>query len=50
VRPHPPHPLRAGRGDTLADEVEVDLHVLRALMLHGVGGEVDHAEVAIVNG
>jgi hypothetical protein len=28
--------------DTLADEAEVDLHVLRALVLHGVGGGVDH--------
>jgi hypothetical protein len=36
--------------DTLTDEVEVDLHVLCALMLHEVGGEVDYAEVAIVNG
>jgi hypothetical protein len=25
--------------DTLADEVQVDLHVLRALILHGTGGE-----------
>jgi hypothetical protein len=31
--------------DTLADEVQVNLHVLRALMLHGIGGEVDHADV-----
>jgi hypothetical protein len=27
------------------DEVQVDLHVLRALMLHGIGGEVDCADV-----
>jgi hypothetical protein len=25
---------------TRADEVKVDLHMLRALMLHGFGGEV----------
>jgi hypothetical protein len=31
--------------DTLADEVEVDLHVLRALTLHEIGGEVDYADV-----
>jgi hypothetical protein len=30
--------------DTLADKVKVDLHVLRALVLHGVG-EIDHANV-----
>jgi hypothetical protein len=32
--------LRTGKNagsDTLADEVQVDLHMLRALMLHGVG-------------
>jgi hypothetical protein len=33
----------------LADEVQVDLHMLRALMLHGVGGEVDHADVVAVD-
>jgi hypothetical protein len=31
------------------DEVRVDLHVLRALMLHGVGGEVDYADVVAVD-
>jgi hypothetical protein len=35
--------------DTLADEVQVDLYVLRALMLHGVGGEVDRADVVAVD-
>jgi hypothetical protein len=29
--------------------VQVDLHVLRALMLHGIGGEVDRADVVIVD-
>jgi hypothetical protein len=29
--------------------VQVDLHVLRALMLHGVGGEVDRADVVAVD-
>jgi hypothetical protein len=33
----------------LADEVQIDLHVLRALMLHGVGGEVDCADVVAVD-
>jgi hypothetical protein len=32
-----------------ADEVQVDLHVLRALMLHGIGGEVDCADVVAVD-
>jgi hypothetical protein len=32
--------------DTLTDEVEVDLHVLRALVLHGIGG-VDHVDVVV---
>ena len=35
--------------DTLVDEVKVDLHMLRALMLHGIGGEVDHADVVAVD-
>jgi hypothetical protein len=32
--------------DTLADELQVDLHMLRALMMHGVGGEVDRTDIA----
>lgn len=36
-------------GDTPADEVEVDLHVIPVLVLHGVGGEVHRADVIIVN-
>jgi hypothetical protein len=35
--------------DTLADEVQVDLHMLRALMLHRIGGEVDGADVVAVD-
>jgi hypothetical protein len=35
--------------DTLADEVQVNLHVLCALMLHGIGGEVDRADVVAVD-
>jgi hypothetical protein len=31
------------------DEVKVDLHVLRALMLHKIGGEVDHVDVVTVD-
>jgi hypothetical protein len=50
--------LRSGRdvenaniadNDTLADEVEVDLHVLCVLMLHRIGGEVDRADVITVD-
>jgi hypothetical protein len=33
----------------LADEVQVDLHVLRMLMLHEIGGEVDGADVVAVD-
>jgi hypothetical protein len=29
--------------------VQVDLHVLRALMLHGIGGEVDGADIVAVD-
>jgi hypothetical protein len=36
-------------GNMFADEVHVDLHLLRALMLHRIGGEVDHADVAAVD-
>jgi hypothetical protein len=35
--------------DTLTDEVEVVLHVLRALMLHGIGGDVDHVDVVAID-
>jgi hypothetical protein len=36
-------------GDTLTDEVEVDLNMLGALMLDGVGGEVDRTDVVAVD-
>jgi hypothetical protein len=29
--------------------VQVDLHMFRALMLHRVGGEVDHADIVAVD-
>jgi hypothetical protein len=35
--------------DTLVDEVEVDLHVLRALTLHGIGGEVDRPDIVALD-
>jgi hypothetical protein len=31
------------------DKVQTNLHVLRALMLHGIGGEVDHIDVVVVD-
>ena len=36
-------------GDALADEVEVDLDMLRALVLDRVGGEVNRADVVAVD-
>ena len=36
-------------GNPLSDEVEVDLDVLGALMLNGVGGHVDGADVVAVD-
>ena len=36
-------------GDPVAHEVQVDLHVLRPLMLNGVGGEVHAADVVAVD-
>jgi nucleoside-triphosphatase THEP1 len=50
--------LRSGRdvknaniadSDMLADKVEVDLHVLRALMLHEINGEIDRADVVAID-
>ena len=35
--------------DSVAHEVQVDLHVLRPLMLNGVGGEVHGADVVAVD-
>ena len=34
---------------TLANEVQVDLHMLRPLMLNGVGGEIYGADVVAVD-
>jgi hypothetical protein len=34
---------------TLADEVQINLHVLHVLMLHGIGGEVDRADIVAVD-
>ena len=36
-------------GDPFPDEVKVDFHVLGTLMLNGVGGEVDGADVVVVD-
>jgi nucleoside-triphosphatase THEP1 len=33
----------------LAIKVQVDLHMLRALMLHWIGGEVDDTDVVAVD-
>jgi hypothetical protein len=35
--------------DMLTDKVQVNLHVLRVLMLHGIGGEVDRVDVVVVD-
>jgi hypothetical protein len=36
-------------GYVFLHKVEVDLDMLRALVLKGVGGEVDNADIVIVN-
>jgi hypothetical protein len=36
-------------GDIITDEVEIDLYMLGPLVLHGVGGEVDRADVVAVD-
>ena len=35
--------------DPVANEVQVDLHMLRPLMLNGVGGEIHGADVVAVD-
>ena len=35
--------------DPVANEVQVDLHMLRPLMLNGIGGEIHDADVVAVN-
>ena len=37
------------KSDPFSDEVKVDFHVLGTLMLNGVGGEVDDANVVAVD-
>ena len=36
-------------GDSVAHEVQIDLHMLRPLVLDGVGGEIHGADVVAVN-
>jgi hypothetical protein len=36
-------------GNVLPNEVEVDLDMLRTLVLNGVGGEVDGADVVTID-
>jgi hypothetical protein len=36
-------------GNALADEVKINLNMLDVLMLDGVGGEVDDADIDAVN-
>jgi hypothetical protein len=36
-------------GDVLADEVKINLNMLCVLMLDGVGGEVDCADIVTVD-
>ena len=35
--------------DPVANEVQVDLHMLRPLMLNGIGGEIHGADVVAVD-
>ena len=41
--------LNSTGGDIITDEVEIDLYMLGPLVLHGVGGEVDCADVVAVD-
>jgi hypothetical protein len=36
-------------GNLLSDEMKINLHMLHALMLNGVGGEVHDADVVAVD-
>jgi hypothetical protein len=36
-------------GNLLSDEMKISLHMLRVLMLNGVGGEVHDADVVAVD-
>jgi hypothetical protein len=35
--------------DLLSDKIKINLHMLRALMLNGVGGEVHDAGIVVVD-
>ena len=37
-------------GDSVAHEMQVDLHMLRPMMLDGIGGEIHGADVVAVDG
>jgi hypothetical protein len=41
--------MHISNGDTLTDEMEVNLNMLGALMLDGVSEEVDHADIVTVD-
>ena len=41
--------LNIADSDPVANEVQVDLHMIRPLMLNGVGGEVHGADVVAVD-
>ena len=41
--------LNIADGDSVAHEVQVDLHMLRLLMLDGVGGEIHGADIVAVD-
>ena len=41
--------LDVSQGDSLPDEVEIDLNVLGALMLNWITGHIDGADVVIVD-
>ena len=36
-------------GNLLTNKVEIDLNMLRSLVLHGVGGEVDCTDIVAVD-
>jgi hypothetical protein len=36
-------------GHPITDEVKINLHMLGPLVLHGVGGEVDRADVVAID-
>jgi hypothetical protein len=44
------HDADITNGNAFLNEVEVDLDMLYILMLNGVGGEVDDADVVAVDG